>query len=63
MLASSPYQLKNQALNREAYRFLKERKTHFIKEKFKEYTKVIKENEERLKKVPDNIITEDVKQR
>jgi hypothetical protein len=51
---SHPHNLTNdeQLLNREAHRFLNERRQHYIKEKFKEYTKVIRENEERLKNVP-----------
>lgn len=60
---NSPYLTKHKALNHEAYRLLHEQKLNFIKEKHKEYSVIISDNEEMLSKVPEKSISDEVKEK
>jgi len=59
----SPYLLKYGPINREAQRFLKDQRRHFISERLKQSESALQENEEQLRKVPDIILPQDIKER
>ena len=50
---NSPYLMKNRQLNREAFKFLKQRKAQYIKDKYAEFAKIIQSNEDRLNSMPE----------